>query len=135
MRTTNTLLEPSFLVLIEAIERAADLPEQRRRHWVCSLRQTGKWLDRPPGTIPARWNAVRFSVGQLHHARVGVTAALCWYAKAHDMPQRGVPLSAEWATFCDAIDDRRRERRLYSLVHYCSGRGVAPSAVDDEDLR
>jgi integrase len=143
MSTTNTLLEPSFLALIEAIERAADLPEQRRLHWVCSLRQTAKWLDRPPEAIPARWSAVRFSVEQLHHARVSVTAktlanhksnaraALRWYGKAHDMPQRGVPLSAEWARFCDVIDDRSRER-LYSLARYCSARRVASSEVDDE---
>ena len=43
--------------------------------------------------IPARWNSLRFSVGQLHHARVGVTAktlanhkanvraALRWFGK------------------------------------------------------
>jgi integrase len=144
MTPTTTLLEPSFLALIEIIEQAADLPEQRRRHWVCSLRQIAKWLDQPPGAIPARWNAVRFSVGQLHHARVGVTtvktlanhkanvrAALRWHSKAHDLPQYGIRLSAEWARFRDAIDDRMREQ-LYSLIRYCSARGVAPPAVDDE---
>src|ERR1700730_13894118 len=143
MPPKTALLEPSFLTLIEAIERAADLPAQTRRHWVCSARQVAKWMDRPTEEIPARWSAVRFSVEQLHHARVGVTAktlanhrsnvraALRWYGKAHDMPQRGAPLSAEWATFCDVIDDRRRQR-LYSLARYCSARRVAPLEVDDE---
>jgi hypothetical protein len=92
------------LELITAIERANDLPEQRRLHWVCSLRQIAKWLNRPPAVIPARWQAVRISVAQLHHARVGVTpktlanhksntrAALRWFGKEYDVPQHGVRL-------------------------------------------
>ena len=74
MTTTTALLEPSFNDLIGAIERAAELPEQRRRHWACSLRQIARWLDRPVSVIPARWNSVQISVGHLHYARVGVTA-------------------------------------------------------------
>jgi integrase len=82
-------------------------------------------------------------VGQLHHARVGVAAktlanhkanvraVLRWYGKAHGVPQHATRLSADWARFRDAIDDRMRER-LYSLIRHCSARGVAPSAVDDE---
>jgi hypothetical protein len=57
MTTTTALLEPSFNDLIGAIERAAELPEQRRRHWACSLRQIARWLDRPVSVIPARWNS------------------------------------------------------------------------------
>ena len=56
MTPTTALLEPSFAELIAAIEQAAELSEQRRRHWVCSLRQIAKWLDRPAAVIPARWN-------------------------------------------------------------------------------
>ena len=97
--TVTPLLEPSFADLIAAIAQAAELSEQRRRHWVCSLQQIARWLDRPATVIPARWNAVRISVGQLHHARVGVTAktlanhksniraALRWFGKEHDVPQ------------------------------------------------
>ena len=113
MTSTTALLEPSFMALIAAIEQAADLPEQRRRHWVCSLRQIAKWLDRPAAVIPARWHSVRISVARLHHARVGVTAktlanhranvraALRWFGKEHDVPQQGALLSAEWARFRD----------------------------------
>ena len=114
----NALLEPSFADLIAAIEQAPELSEQTRRHWVCSLRQIARWLDRPAAVIPARWNAVQISVAQLHHARVGVTAktlanhksnvraALRWFGKEHDVPQLGVPLSAEWATLRDRLDKR-----------------------------
>jgi hypothetical protein len=113
MTAPTTLLEPSFVDLIAAIEEAAELSQQNRRHWVCSARQIARWLDRPATVITARWNSVRLSVAQLHHARVGVTAktlanhksnvraALRWFGKEHDLPRRGVPLSAEWARFRD----------------------------------
>ena len=144
--TTTTLLEASFVDLIAAIEQAAELSEQRRRHWACSLRQMARWLDRPATVIPARWNSVQISVGQLHHARVGVTAktlanhksnvraALRWFRKEHDVPQRGVPLSTAWTTFRDRIDSRRLRQRLYSFMRYCSARNIGPESVDDRTL-
>jgi integrase len=143
MTPTTALLEPSFVALIAAIEQAADLSEQRRRHWVCSLRQIAKWLDRPVEVIPARWQSVRISVGQLHHARVGVTAktlanhksnvraALRWIGEERDVPRQGTRLSAEWTSFRDRLDNRLRQR-LYSLIRHCSARGINPSSVDDE---
>jgi hypothetical protein len=99
MTAPTALIEPSFAELIAAIEQTAELSEQRRRHWLCSLRQIAKWLDRPAAVIPARWNSVRISVVQLHHARVGVTAktlanhksnvraALRWFGKEQGVPQ------------------------------------------------
>jgi integrase len=145
MPPTTTLLEPSFIDLIAAIEQAAELTAQCRRHWACSMRQIAKWLDRPAAVIPARWHSVRISVSQLHHARVGVTAktlanhtanvraALRWFGQEHGVPQRGARLSARWARFCDRIDARMRGR-LYSLIRYCSARGIDPAAVDDRIL-
>jgi integrase len=143
MTPTTALLEPSLVDVVAAVGQAADLSEQTRRHWVCSLGQIAKWLDRPAAVIPARWHSVRISVVQLHHARVGVTAktlanhksnvraALRWFGKEHAMPQYGVRLSTEWARFRNRLDDRIRER-LYSLLRYCSARRIGPSAVDDE---
>jgi integrase len=142
MTATTTLLEPSFVDLIAAIEQSVELSTERRRHWVCSLRQIAKWLDRPAAVIPARLKAVRFWVTQLHHARVGVTAktvanhkanvraALRWFNKEHEV-RRGVRPSAEWVRFCDGLDKRIRDR-LYNLVRYCSGRGIGPEAVNDK---
>ena len=142
MSPTTTLLEPSFLDLIAAIEREPELSEQLRRHWICSLRKVADWLDRPAAVIPARWSAVQMAVGQLHHARVGVTAktlanhrsnaraALRWFGNEHHLPQHGVRLRPDWARFCNRIEKRLRDR-LYSLIRYCSARGVGPSLVDD----
>src|SRR6478752_3760560 len=113
MTVTSALLEPSFADLIAAIEQAPELSQQTRRHWVCSARQIARWLDRPAEVIPARWNSVQISVAQLHYARVGVTAktlanhksnlraALRWFSKQHDLPRRGMRLSADWAAFRD----------------------------------
>jgi hypothetical protein len=70
MSQNSKLLEPSFADAISAIEQADDLSSQHRRHWVCSLGQIAKWLDRPLVVIPARWTSVRMPVAQLHHARV-----------------------------------------------------------------
>ena len=85
-------------------------------------------------------------VAQLHHARVGVTAktlanhrsnvraALRWFGKEHDVPVRGVPLSAAWVKLRDGIHDQGRRARLYGLIRYCSGRGIEPGAVTDAIL-
>jgi integrase len=136
-------LEPTFSVAMTAIEDATDLSASVKRHWACSLRQIAKWLDRPVEVTPARWTAIRLPVGQLHHARLGVTAktvanhksnvaaALRWFGKEYNVPSRGVALSAEWATLRDGIGDRGRRARLYGLMRYCSGRTLMPDAVDD----
>ena len=138
----TTLLEPSFVDMIAAIERSVELSAERKRHWVCSSRQIAEGLDRPLAVIPARWSAIRIAVGQLHHARVGVTAktlanhksnvkaALRWFRKEHDLPQHGAPLSSQWARFCDRLEKRNRDR-LYNLVRYCSARGIGPASVND----
>src|SRR6266478_3481150 len=143
MTELMTPLEPTFSVAMTAIEDAADLSASVKRHWVCSLRQIAKWLNRPGEVTPARWTAIRLPVGQLHHARLGVTAktvanhksnvaaALRWFGKEHNVPSRGVALSAEWAVLRDGIGDRGRRARLYGLMRYCSGRTLMPASVDD----
>jgi integrase len=140
---TTTLLEPSFQDLLSAIEQAQDLSEQTRRHWACSLRQIAKWLNRPPAVIPARWQSLWISMAQVHHSRVGVTskslsnhksnarAALNWFSKASDFPQRGVRLSPDWARF-HAGSNGSVWPRVSSLARYCSARGIGPSDVNDE---
>jgi len=138
-------VEPSFVDLIGDIEQAPDLSDQCRRHWVCSLGQISKWLDRPAEVIPARWEATRFSIGQLHHARLGVTAktlsnhksnikaALRWFGTEHNVPQHGAPLSPKWMRFREKLDKQTRSR-VSSLARYCSARRIGPTAVDDEIL-
>src|ERR1700690_1503505 len=54
----SALLERSFADAIAAIESVSALPENKRRHWSCSLRQIAKWLDRPVETIAARLTSI-----------------------------------------------------------------------------
>jgi integrase len=143
MTDTITPLEPTFSAAMAAIESAADLSAGIKRHWVCSLRQMAKWLDRPVETIPARWTAISLAVGHLHHARLGVVAktvanhksnaaaALRWFSKEYNVPARGVALSAAWAVLRDGIGDHGRRARLYGLMRYCSGRTLMPASIDD----
>ena len=63
--------------------------------------------------------------------KANVKAALRWFGKEHDLPQRGQRLSLEWARLRDTMD-RRIISRLSSLMRYCSARGVPPSQVNDE---
>jgi hypothetical protein len=141
MTDTISLLEPSFIDLITAIEQSAELSVERRRHWVCSLRQIAKWLDRPAALIPARWSPLQIAVSQLHHARLqvrpktlanhkaNVRAALRWFGMEHPTPQWGEPLSPDWARFRDALESPM-QGRLSSLMRYCSASSIAPASVE-----
>ena len=97
----QALLEPSFADAIAAIEQAQALPQSKRTHWSCSLRNVAKALDRPPESIAARWGAVALQINQLHHANSGVAwktlanhkanakAALFWFRNEQGLQGRG----------------------------------------------
>ena len=55
--STITLFELSWVDLIDTIERSDELSDDDKRHWICSLRQIAKGMDRPLAVIPARWSA------------------------------------------------------------------------------
>ena len=144
MSIISKICEHSWTDMLAAIEQAPDLPEQIKRHWACSVRQIAQYLDRPLEGIPARFKAVQTPLKRVHHARLGiapktlanhkanVTGALRWFAKEKDIPQYGVPLTADWAAFRDAIEDRPLRHRLASLMRYCSARGLGPNSVADK---
>jgi hypothetical protein len=50
--------EPSFADAMAAIEKAEDLSLTQKRHWLTSLRQMARYLDRPASLIPTRIAAV-----------------------------------------------------------------------------
>jgi integrase len=141
-----TLIEPSFAEALSAIEKATDLPPQKRAQWASALRQIAKALDRPMATLPARWTAARFNVERLHPATVGanaktlanqksnVKAALRWFGKEHEVAPRGVPLTTAWTALRDSIEGYGRKSRLSGLMRYCSGRNIEPDAVDETVL-
>jgi integrase len=139
----NVTLEPSFADAIEAIAKAQNLPLAKRTHWICSLRQIGKAVDRPPESIPARWGAVALQVNQLHHANSAVTwktlanhkanakAALFWFRNEQGLPPRGMPLHPDWTKLRRRLKDRSRLAKLSGLIRYCSLKGILPAAVNE----
>jgi hypothetical protein len=149
MEDTNIalpLIEPSVADAMAAIEVAEDLPEDKRRHWTCSLRIVARALGRPLQLVPARWTAVRLPISRLHHAQMGVTAktlanhranvraALSWFAKEENVPSRGALLSEAWAKLRQDILNYRTRANLSSLMRYCSASGIGPEEVDERVL-
>jgi integrase len=146
MSKAAELHEPSFADLLAALETTNGQPEQTRRHWLCSVRQIVKAVDKPPELVPARWTSVRFVVARLGHAALGVTpktlanhksnvrAALLWFRNEQDGPVRGAPLSPEWRKLAGSIAQRGPRARLYGLMRYCSARQIPPEDVSEEVL-
>ena len=67
----------------------------------------------------------------LANHKSNIRAALRWFGKEHDVPQRGVRLSPEWERLSGGLEKRIRDR-LYSLIRYCSARRIGPLSVDDK---
>ena len=146
MTTPQALQEPTFLDAVGLIEGADDLPAAIRLHWICSLRQVAKALDKPLEVVPARYSAVKNHLRQLHHVPLGLTAktlanhrsnakaALLWLHKERSVARHGTPLSSDWACLYAQISARQDRYRLAPLMRYCSGQGIAPRAVNETVL-
>lgn len=144
--STKALFEPTVLDAVGTIEAADELPASTRTHWVCSLRQIGKFLDRPLEVIPARYSAIRNHLRQLHHVPLGIAAktlanhksnakaALLWLHKERSVPRHGTALSSDWARLYVQLAARQNRYRLAPLMRYCSGQGIAPAAVNESVL-
>jgi hypothetical protein len=139
----QALLEPSFADAIATIEKAEALPQSKRTHWSCSLRNVAKALDRPPESIASRWGAVALQINLLHHANSGVAwktlanhkanakAALFWFRNEQGLPGRGTPLDPEWKKLRRRLKDRSRLAKLSGLIRYCSLKRLKPKALDE----
>lgn len=143
MRENAVLIECSFADAIKVITASDELPEEKRRHWITSLRQIAKALDVPLEVIPARYSAVRADLICLHEVPVGLTAktlqnhksnvksALLWLAREKGIPQHGAPLTAEWAALRAKIKDALMRFRLSSFMRFCSANAIAPGEVNE----
>ncbi len=143
MTATSPLIETSFSDAIDIIAKADELPEQTRRHWMTSLRQIAKALDKPLEVVPARYSAVRADVINLHQVPVGLTvktlenhksnvkSALLWLAQERGIPEHGAPLTPNWEALRREIHDALARARLSSLMRYSSANQIAPSEVDE----
>ncbi|MBM6582197.1 site-specific integrase [Microvirga sp. BT689] len=145
--TPPALLELSLEEAIALISKAEALPHATRTQWSCSLRQIGRWLDRPLSLIPARWTALRLPIERLHHAPLGLSvqtfrnhkanlkAALRFLRGETNVPVRGTPLTPVCAALRDEIEHRGRRARVYGLMRYVSAKDIAPEQITDDVLR
>jgi hypothetical protein len=143
MAETPILIETSFADGIAIITAAEELPEQTKRHWMTSLRQIAKALDKPLEVVPARYSAVRADLAQLHQVPAGMTkktlqnhksntkSALLWLAREKGVPKHGVPLTPAWEELRSKIRDSLVRSRLSSFMRFCSAANISPVEVDD----
>jgi integrase len=143
MTETPTLIETCFADAISIIAAACELSEQTRRHWVTSLRQIAKALDKPLEVIPARYSAVRANLAQLHQVPAGLSAktlqnhksnvksALLWLAREKGIPDHGAPLTPAWEKLRAEARDTLARSRLSSLMRFCSASNIAPDEMDE----
>ena len=141
--SSQALVEPSFAEAIRLIEGANELSAQTRRHWMCSLRQIARALDRPPEVIPARFSAIRLHLAKLHHAPLRMTAktlanhksntraALLWLRNERSIPRHGAPLTPDWDCLRSRLSDRHTRSTLSPLMRFCSAQGIGPEDVDE----
>jgi Phage integrase family len=137
------LIEPSFQDAIQMIAASEELPEQAKRHWMTSLRQFAKAMDRPLEIIPARYSAVRNDLAKWHHVPAGLTAktvmnhrsnvkgTLLWLAREKGIPEHGAQLTAAWEELRAKVKDALIRSRLSSFIRYCSANNVTPAEVDE----
>jgi integrase len=143
MTATSLLIETSFADAIEIIAKADELPEQTRRHWMTSLRQIAKALDKPLEVIPARYSAVRADLINLHQVPAGLTLktlqnhksnvkrALLWLARERDVPEHGAPLMPGWERLRAKVADKLVRMRLSAFMRFCSANNIAPADINE----
>lgn len=135
--------ELSLSDVIRLVEADPDLPVDRKRNWLSSLRRIAAGIGRPPVSIPARLTSLRHPMRRLNAARMGiepkslanhrsnVRAAVLHVMKVTDAPSRGAPLSPAWAGLMQTIPEVKPRRLLSGIARYCSSRGIMPDEVSE----
>jgi hypothetical protein len=138
--------EPSWADAITAIEKDKDLTPAQKRHRCTSLRQMGRYLDRPLSLIPARIAAIGPAVKKLHPARLGVHAKTFANHRANartallrfnrQMPEGGrkAPMDASYRALLEQVPNRHARDMLSPFFRFLSGSGVRPEDVRDSHV-
>ena len=128
--------EPSFADAMAAIEKAEDLSPTQKRHWLTSLRQMARYLDRPLSLIPTRIAAIAEAVKKLHPARLDVNpktfvnhranarAALLWFNKQTPYSGPKAPMDPGYRALLDCVEDRYAKDVLSPFFRCLSARGI-----------
>jgi hypothetical protein len=136
--------EPSFADAMAAIEKSEQLSPTQKRHWSTSLRQMGRYLDRPISLIPTRIAAIAEAVKKLHPARLGVNpktfinhranarAALIWFNRQQPESGRKAPMDPRYRSLLEQVEDRYAKDVLSPFLRFLSAQGVQPHDVGDD---
>jgi len=128
--------EPSFADAMAAIEKAEDLSLTQKRHWLTSLRQMARYLDRPLALIPTRIAAIGPAVKDLHPARLGVNpktfinhranarAALLWFNRQQPDSGRKAPMDSRYRSLLEQIEDRYAKDVLSPFLRFLSAQSI-----------
>ena len=146
-KTLGALIgEPSFADAVDAIDKADDLGPTQKCHWPTSLRQLGRYLDRPLPLIPTRIAAIREAVKKLHPARLGVKpktfanhranarAALLWFNRQQPDSGRKAPMDPRYRSLLEQVEDRYAKDVLSPFFRFLSAQGVRPDDVRDSHV-
>ena len=138
MAENQGLIEPSLDDAIQMIAASEELSTPTKRHWMTSVRQFAKVVDRPLEVIPARYSAVRNDLANWHHVPSGLTpktvmnhrsnvkGMLLWLGREKGVPEHGAPLSAEWEELRALVKDPLHRSRLSSFMRFCSANNITP---------
>src|SRR5665648_47154 len=136
--------EPSFADAMAAIEKAEHLSHTQKRHWSTSLRQVGRYLDRPLSLIPTRIAAIAEAVKKLHPATLGVNpktfinhranarAALLWFNRQQPDSGRKAPMDPRYRSLLQRVEDPYAKDVLSPFFRFLSAHGIQPDDVRDD---
>jgi hypothetical protein len=138
--------EPSWADAMTTIEKSDDLTPAQKCHWSTSMRQMGRYLDRPLVLIPARIAVIGLAVKRLHPARLGVNAktfanhranvrtALLWFNRQMPEGGRKLPMDPSYRSLLDRVPNRHARDRLAAFFRFLSACGVRPEEVRDSHV-
>jgi len=146
-KMAGTLIgEPSFADAMAAIEKAEDLSLTQKRHWLTSLRQMARYLDRPISLIPTRIAAIAEAVKKLHPATLGVNpktfanhranarAALLWFNRQQPDSGRKAPMDPRYRSLLEQVEDPYAKDVLSPFFRFLSAHGMQPDDVHDDHV-
>jgi hypothetical protein len=138
--------EPSVADAIAAIETADEVSPAQKRHWSTSLRQMGRYLDRPLALIPTRIAAIGAAVKELHPARLGVNAktfanhranartALLWFNRQTPDSGRKAPMDPCYRSILHQVGDRYARDMLSPFFRFLSAQGIELQDIRDSHV-
>ncbi len=136
--------DPSFADAMAAIEKAEDLSPTQKQHWLTSLRQMARYLDRPLSLIPTRIAAIAEAVKKLHPARLGVNpktfanhranarAALLWFNRRQPDSGRKAPMDPRYRSLLEQVEDPYAKDVLSPYFRFLSGQDIQLHDIRDD---